>query len=831
MGFLGLRKPRWKHDDAEVRLHAVAELAVGSQGIFHDLAKADPDVRVRAAATTRISDVPRLIELQDSTDPAVRRIAGERLSGVADQWLRARPIAECRPFLVHVTDQKTLAELSVQAKDAGVRAAAFAKLIALPDPSPALLAVVAIQDAQGDLAPQALSRIDKRSVLKDVSRKAKLEVVRIAAAARAEQCGKQDDGPSPEQLRQARRKALPPLLDQALRLAVSTDWERSATAWEVLSARWTADRDRLPLDDETRALDARFQRAHTDFATRRAAAAQRLAEIALAREQFLADLAGRVPLDPQAAGALRQEVLLRWTTLGDLPLEIMLPLSARFEAELARLHPAAAPMPATESAAPQVLSPESEAALAAISEESERLAAAGGKDAKFRFQELHKQWSRYSSDLPHGDPRAQRFLVAWNAWKAKGRELRESRQEQTEARLAEMRSLVVEAQAAVTEAEAFGGAPDAAAVEPFAQRLKALQARWKAIGPVRFEWSQPLREQFRAALDQAFVPVNATRDAADWERFANLTKADELIARVEALSEQTDFAMVIAAVKQAHQDWKANGPLPRDKAQATWLRFKGSCDAQFERAKPYFAEQDAVRAANLERKRALLAELEGLANQAPIGLVGSPADTQARKAAHERIKAIQAAWKDIGQVPREHDGELWRAYRAVCDGYFAKFREQLAVRDAANGENLTRKLGLIVAVEDLALQAEGNLRPALSIMTEIKRLQAVWKTVGHVPKDQADAIWDKWRTACDRVYAVLKPYLAEQDAQRLANAAKKEALIAEVEELATQENARWFKDDVRDLQLKWREIGHVPRERMDELAERFRVACDRILSQ
>ena len=829
MGFLGLRKPTWKHPDAEVRLRAVADLAAGNQGIFHDLAKADPDVRVRAAAATRISEVPRLIELQASADPAVKRIAGERLSGVADQWLRARPIAECRPFLVHVTDQKTLAELSVQAKDPGVRSAAFAKLIAVPDPSPALLAVVAIQDAQGDLATQALSRIDKRSVLKDVSRKAKLESVRTAAAARSEQLGKQDDAPSPEQLRQARRKALPPLLDQALRLAVSTDWERSAAAWEALSATWAADRDRLPLDDETRALDARFQRAHADFATRRAAAAQRLAEIAQAREQFLAELAGRAPLDPQEAGAHRQEALFRWTTLGDLPSEVMLPLSTRFEAELARLHPAAEPVPAAGPAAAQVMSPASEAALAAISEESERLAAAGGKDAKFRFQELHKQWSRYSSDLPHGDPRAQRFLVAWNSWKTKGRELRESRQEQTEARLAEMRALVAEAQAA--EAEAFGGAPDAAAVEPFAQRLKALQARWKAVGPVRFELSQPLREQFRAALDQAFVPVNATRDAADWERFANLTKAEELIARVEALSELADFAAVIAAVKQAHQDWKANGPLPRDKAQATWLRFKGSCDAQFERAKPYFAEQDAVRAANLERKRALLAELEGLVNQAPIGLVGSPADIQARKTAHERIKAIQAEWKEIGQVPREHDGELWRAYRAVCDGYFAKFREQLAVRDAANGENLTRKLGLIVAVEDLALQAEGNLRPAPSIMAEIKRLQAVWKTVGHVPKDQTDAIWDKWRTACDRVYAVLKPYLAEQDAQRLANAARKEALIAEVEELATQENARWFKDDVRDLQLKWREIGHVPRERMDELADRFRVACDKILSQ
>lgn len=827
MGFLGLGKPKWKHSDAEVRLRAVADLAEGSQGTFLEIATGDSDPRVRASAATRLRDVPRLVELQKSADPALKRIATERLSGVADQWLRVKPLADCRPFLDHVVDQKSLAELSVQAKDAGVRSAAFAKLVALSEPSAALLALVAIQDAQGDLAAQAVSRIDKRSVLKDVARKAKVESVRTAATARAEALGKQDEGPSPEQLRQARRKALPPLLDQALRLAVSTDWERTAAAWEALAATWAADRDALPLDEETTALDGRFQRARSDFNARREAEAARLAEAVRARELFLAELSGRAPLDPAEAGAHRQELLFRWTSLGDIPAQMLMPLTSRFEAEVSRLHPA----PVVEAKPVRVVPPESEAKLLALAEEAEKLAASGGKDAKFRFQELHKEWSRYSADVPPNDARATRFLDAWNAWKTKGRELRETRQEQTESRLAAMKALCVEAEDLATEAEAFGGAPEPAAVEPFAARLKDLQGRWKAIGPVRFELSQPLRERFRAAVDQAYVPVNATRDAADWERFASLTKAEELIARTQALADEQDLGAVIACVKQAHQDWKQLGPLPRDKGQEAWGRFKATCDAQFERAKPYFAEQDALRVANLARKRALLAELESLATAAPIGLAGSPADIQMRRANHERIKSIQAEWKEIGQVPREHDGELWRTYRAVCDAYYDKQREQMSARNAEHGENLTRKLGLIVAVEDLAQQAEGATRQPPAILTEIKRLQAVWKTVGHVPKDQADAIWDKWRTACDRIYATLKPHLEEQEAQRRDNAAKKEALITEVEDLAKQENARWFKDDVREMMEQWRGIGYVPRERMDELNDRFRAACDKILSQ
>ena len=74
-----------------------------------------------------------------------------------------------------------------------------------------------------------------------------------------------------------------------------------------------------------------------------------------------------------------------------------------------------------------------------------------------------------------------------------------------------------------------------------------------------------------------------------------------------------------------------------------------------------------------------------------------------------------------------------------------------------------------------------------------------------------------------------KRSLAAQEAERQANLTAKLALITEVEDLHALENPHWFKDDVREAQQKWRAIGHIPRERMDEVNERFRSACDRIL--
>jgi hypothetical protein len=272
MGFLGLGRPRWKHKDAEIRLHAVSELPASSQGTFAELVRTDVDPRVRAAAAARITEIPTLVSLQQLTDPAVKRIATERLAGVADQWLRTKSLAECRDFLGHLSDQKSLAELSVQAKDPAVRAAAFAKFSALPEPSAALLAVIAIQDAQGDVALSAVARIDKRGALKDISRKAKLDHVRQAALGRIEALEAEAAKPTPEQVRQARRKELPPLLEQALRLAVASDWERAEAAWEPLVAEWAKVCAQLPGDEDAAALQVRFQRARADFIARRQAA-------------------------------------------------------------------------------------------------------------------------------------------------------------------------------------------------------------------------------------------------------------------------------------------------------------------------------------------------------------------------------------------------------------------------------------------------------------------------------------------------------------------------------------------------------------------------------
>jgi hypothetical protein len=49
---------------------------------------------------------------------------------------------------------------------------------------------------------------------------------------------------------------------------------------------------------------------------------------------------------------------------------------------------------------------------------------------------------------------------------------------------------------------------------------------------------------------------------------------------------------------------------------------------------------------------------------------------------------MQEEWKAIGPVPRERADEVWKRFRAACDGVFARSREQWEQRQTAQWTSL-----------------------------------------------------------------------------------------------------------------------------------------------
>jgi hypothetical protein len=250
-------------------------------------------------------------------------------------------------------------------------------------------------------------------------------------------------------------------------------------------------------------------------------------------------------------------------------------------------------------------------------------------------------------------------------------------------------------------------------------------------------------------------------------------------------------------------EWAAVATASPEKSQALWDRFRTARNELRRRCDAYMAE-------NLEKKRALCAEV------AAVGDATSWNETS------ELIRRAQAAWKAIGPVPGKHAKGLWREFREPCDRFFARRNEHFARIDAERSENAKQKLALCEQAEALAESTDWD-----ATTDAVKKLQAEWKRSGPPPRDQADALWTRFKTACDRFFdrRSRRHELAREEAMR-----KAEAVCADLEAVAA--SADEGSDDVGPkVDAAWAEWVRLELPASDAvraLDERIRTACERI---
>lgn len=218
------------------------------------------------------------------------------------------------------------------------------------------------------------------------------------------------------------------------------------------------------------------------------------------------------------------------------------------------------------------------------------------------------------------------------------------------------------------------------------------------------------------------------------------------------------------------------------------------------------SRREEHRAAQTARKEALAVEAEDLA-----------ANSTQWKIAGDRLRAILDEWKTITGLDRKVDDALWKRYSAA--------RETFNRRRGSHFAELDReRSGVRQAKERLCERAEAlsDSTDWAATSAEFRRLLTEWKAAGRASKDVDDALWRRFKAAQDSFFTARNAATAEKDAELRANAAAKEALLAEAEKLDTS-NHDAARAALRSIADRWDAIGKVPRERSADLERRLRA--------
>ena len=285
---------------------------------------------------------------------------------------------------------------------------------------------------------------------------------------------------------------------------------------------------------------------------------------------------------------------------------------------------------------------------------------------------------------------------------------------------------------------------------------------------------QRILEQLRAAQAAIAPKLHELRELDEWKRFANAAVQEELIAKTEALRTKYGFDTpegakpedVEKAARELHEiqeRWKQAAEAPRAQAQALWHRYRQAADPIQAKARQYFAQRVEERKGNLERKLALIEQAEALAQSSDWIKTA------------EELKKLQAEWQAIGPVPRQDTRTTWKRFRDACDTFFTRRNADLAQRKETWAANQAKKEALCVRAEELATSMEWERGAA-----EIRRLQAEWKTIGPVRRTKSEALWQRFRAACDTFF---DRYKRRDQIELEARQADREGLVAELESL------------------------------------------------
>lgn len=274
--------------------------------------------------------------------------------------------------------------------------------------------------------------------------------------------------------------------------------------------------------------------------------------------------------------------------------------------------------------------------------------------------------------------------------------------------------------------------------------------------------------------------------------------------------EHTDKLQAAAASEEA-EDFDTSDPLEE--------RYKAAFNIYKANKARFNDDQEKQKLVNLEAKKKILEDLKNLVSS-----------EETLKKTYDEFRALQEQWKAIGMVPKTEINGLWQNYHFLIEKFFDKVKINKELKDLDLRKNLERKMELCEKAEELLIET--------SITKAFKRLQELhdeWKDVGPVAQEKRDEIWERFKSATEKINDRRHEFFRNSQAEFEANFAAKTVLCEQAEQTAAGEynSLKEWQDStqkVNDLLKMWKSIGPAPSKVNNEVWNRFKGSLDQYFS-
>ena len=349
--------------------------------------------------------------------------------------------------------------------------------------------------------------------------------------------------------------------------------------------------------------------------------------------------------------------------------------------------------------------------------------------------------------------------------------------------------------------------------------FRELQEEWRNIGMVPKLEVNNLWQNYHFLVEKFFDKVKINKELKDLDLKKNLEQKIELCEKVEELLLEPSIIKSFRELQRFHEQWKEIGPVPDDKKDEIWERFKSTTDKINQRRRDHYKQLQEEQEANLAAKVALCEKADSL-------LAKEATSVKAWQERTRQFNDLFKKWKSIVPAPKKQNDEICERFKTTIEAFYTEKKEHFSKIKDQQINNYNLKLELCLQAE--ALKDSDDWRKS---SRELIDLQKQWKEIGPVPRKHAEKIWQRFRGACDEFFNRKSAHFSGIRIKEAENLKLKEELIASVENHNFGTDRAENLEVLKEYQREWTEIGFVPFKEKDRLQNAFRNAINKRLDQ
>jgi flagellin-specific chaperone FliS len=323
-------------------------------------------------------------------------------------------------------------------------------------------------------------------------------------------------------------------------------------------------------------------------------------------------------------------------------------------------------------------------------------------------------------------------------------------------------------------------------------------------------------------IDGAEHPVGQYPDVSDDEALGYFArKYDDVVAQIVLLEQRvsskaptTDMQKTVTHLREQLAERNMVGDLRSAEARLDTLSTQIT---ELEKAEK--AEHDAVRAAELAAREAIVAEAEEISGHDPAQIQWKTSSARM----NELFESWKAAQKNGVRLGRSNEDALWKRFRAARTVFDRHRRAYFSQLDSNNSAAKSAKEKLIAEAEALSSSTDWGFAAG-----EYRRLMDDWKASPRASRKDDDALWARFRAAQDVFFASRQAANDEIDQEYGANLTVKEALLVEANALLPIKDLAAAKKALQSIRDRWEEAGKVPRADMGRIEAGLRKVEDAV---